>query len=425
MRLPLGVLPTSYADAIVASGAKSGALDFLVDQAEDVAVVNGFRVDGVRSRGGSDWLKRHYSRHSSPVPNSGTFYRVRPMLHLLGEQAAKRGAVLKLGAFCDHVEGGGHHVGTGGSSFTLAYSLDPGGGQPLWSGWHLTDDSARWWPVQVVHEERDLLAPLAGVWPLDELAGLRVMVVGAGSIGSAAAEALAAYGVRHFDLVDPERLLEHNFARHRVSPSELGRWKVSALADRLTDRDPAVEVTSYAIDVIDDADVVRGLLSEVSALLVTADGVAPRRVANHLAVRAGVPAVFACVLEDGALGEVVRVRPRGSGCLSCLRENLRDAGGLDPESGLDLGYGTGSRHRPMTAVGGDLDLVAGLGAKSVVATLLERGGHFEHRLPGDHAILGLRPLSRVAPPFDRVLAGEVRWREIGPPREDCPSCATP
>jgi hypothetical protein len=76
----------------------------------------------------------------------------------------------------------------------------------------------------------------------------------------------------------------------------------------------------------------------------------------------------------------------------------------------------------MTAVGGDLGLVGQLAAKTAVATILDHKGHRDQRLPGDHAILALRPLPGMAAPFDLTGAGQVEWHPLPPPRDDCPTC---
>jgi hypothetical protein len=76
----------------------------------------------------------------------------------------------------------------------------------------------------------------------------------------------------------------------------------------------------------------------------------------------------------------------------------------------------------MTAVGGDLALVGEFAAKAAVATLLEAHGYHDQRLPGEHAVLGLRPVPGLSPPFDVTRAGEVRWSPVGPPRPTCPTC---
>jgi hypothetical protein len=174
----------------------------------------------------------------------------------------------------------------------------------------------------------------------------------------------------------------------------------TALQEDLRDLRPGTTVVAAANDVVCDADLIRPLLSPTNLVLCATDGVAPRRVVSHLARRAGIDAVLACVLEDGGLGEVIRLRPWiDRGCLACQREALRNAGGIDPEPAIDAGYGTGARHRPMTAVGPDLHLVGQFAAQLAVATLLERRGASDQKLPDEHAVLALRPQAGWATPF--------------------------
>jgi molybdopterin/thiamine biosynthesis adenylyltransferase len=275
--------------------------------------------------------------------------------------------------------------------------------------------------LDVVDVGADRLAPLGEYWPLDDLEHAKILLIGAGSIGSAACEALASYGARRQTILDPDHLAPHNFARHAARSSEVGRLKVSAVARSLEGRDKHMDVAPIPGDVVYDADLVRGELADTAAVLVCVDGVEPRRVANHLAVRAEIPVVFACVLDNGRVGEVLRVLPRRFECLACNRERLSAQGALALETALDRGYGHGTRERPMTAVGGDLALVGQLAAKAIVATILERAGHHEQRLAGEHATVGLRPSADLPAPFN-VALGEVRWREGHPPREDCITC---
>lgn len=278
--------------------------------------------------------------------------------------------------------------------------------------------------LDVFEPHGDLLSPLEGHWPVADLSASQIVVVGVGSIGGAACDALATYGVRQLVLVDHDSLLSHNIARHVLARDQVGRLKVHAMADRLRARDSRTDVTALALDVIYDADRLRPVLTESAGVLVAADGVAPRRVANHLACWAGIPSVFSCVLADGALGELIRYRPRATRCLWCVRKDLEEQGVIAVEASLDHRYGTGTRHLPMTAVGSDLWLMGTLAAKLLVATLLERKGHFDQRAEGDHAVVGLRPRPDTPPPFDVGRAGEIKWLPAAAPRADCPSCQT-
>ncbi len=270
------------------------------------------------------------------------------------------------------------------------------------------------------------LGQLEGHWPVDTLARRAVLLVGAGSIGGTVADALAAYGVGRLDLLDPDRLLWHNTVRHVLGDGEIGRHKVDALADRLSARWPRLDARPLPLDVVAHAAFVRAVLPGYDAVVCAADGIAPRRVVSHLARRAGVDAVLTSVLEDGAIGEVLRLRRApDQGCLLCRRAVLFEDGRMDPERVQERGYGDGDPHRPMTAIGPDLALVGQLAAKVTVAGLLERAGHPDQRLPGEHAVVGLRPRGKYEAPFDVDRAGEVRWHPATPPQPGCVTCSDP
>lgn len=291
-------------------------------------------------------------------------------------------------------------------------------------GWLLTRDGAA--PLPIAVEPAVIgMQQLVGRWPVDELSTLSVAVVGCGSIGAVAADALAGYGIGSLHLVDPDRFLWHNMVRHLLGPESVGRNKASALADVLSNRWSHDRIYPMPLDVVRQADVFRALMRDVDLVVCTADGVAPRRVVSHTARRASTPAVLACVLDHGAVGEILRLRPTPRyGCLLCLRASLADAGAMDAEADQELAYGTGSTHQPMTAVPSDLRLVGVLAAKLTIATLLEsRFGDGTQQAAGEHAIIGLRPGGDLAAPFDLHQAGDIRWSSIPPPRENCPTCA--
>jgi molybdopterin/thiamine biosynthesis adenylyltransferase len=416
------LLPSAIAESIATSGAKWGTVDVRWDRAEELAVIDGYsKGENVHIRPWSEWLKEHYTNYVSTTPGSGWWYRVGAELHEVGFQAGIRQGGVTLEYFREQVPTLRLPDRDGGR---LVITVVLEGEEPEFAAWSVSADGATRFPIETVAEGDDLFAPLGAGWPRAALEDKLITVVGLGSIGSASVEALSGYALRDFALVDPDRLAGHNFARHRVNRRELGRAKVNAVAQMLTTRDPEAQVERYSLNVADEADVMRPLFARSAGILVCSDGVESRRVANHLACRAGVPVILACVLEDGAIGEVLCVRPGVTACLLCARERLRDAGIVDPEPSLDSGYGTGFRHLPMTAVGGDLDLIGKLAARAMVSTLLIAAGYLRERLPGEHAVIGLRPHLDREPeaPFDVERTLEVSWHSLGEPKSDCPSC---
>lgn len=428
---PAIILPAAYAGAIVASGRDYGTVDIKWSATEQLALVDGFHI-GHHQGGGRTAMvdltaTDHFLAGLAAHRRGGYWYRVEEGLHWAGIRAQQLAGAIDLDAFKRAVLAGWRTPAPEARTFALtcARLKIEGAEVDHWVGWLLdpANGAAHCCGLEVAQEGRPLLEPLAGSWPLAELADSRVVLIGLGSIGSAAAEALASYGIRHLDLVDPDRLETHNFARHRANWRQLGRLKVNAMRARMLCRDPALDIAAHPLNVIYDADQMRPLLAAADLVVVCTDGVAPRSVANHLARRAGKPAVLACVLENGAYAELHRLQPGRTGCLTCARRDLAERGGIDPEPSLDRSYGEGTRHLPMTAVTGDLGIVGDLAAKITVATLLEPLGFLDQRLAGDHAVMALRPKPLRAEPFDLQNAGELTWRPLPPPRADCPSCS--
>lgn len=296
-------------------------------------------------------------------------------------------------------------------------------GAQTFAAWLVSREGVR--PIPMAVEPANFgIQQLQGRWPVEHLQRAHVAVVGIGSIGGAAVQALAQFGVGGISLIDPDRFLWHNMVRHVLGRDAVGRYKVDAMRAELSKRWQDTDTHAHRLDVVEDAHLMRSLFAEVDLILCAADGIAPRRVVSHLARRASKPAILACVLDDGAIGEVIRLRPGPRhGCLLCLRASLRDRGAIDAEAAQELDYGTGFVHRPMTAVGTDLHLVGQFAAKAAVATLLEaQHGDHTQRLPGDHATIGLRPPGDMAAPFDLDRALQVAWGGLPRPRPDCVTC---
>jgi len=268
-------------------------------------------------------------------------------------------------------------------------------------------------------------------WPVADLAQNSVTIVGTGSIGSAAAVALSDLGVGRLNLVDYDRLLWHNIIRHRLGPESVGRFKVDALKSVLNDRarhyspETKTDVSVHRMSVVGSADVFYELALESDVVVCCADGIAPRRAVNHVSRIAGVPAVFACVLGDGRIGEVFRSRPGSAfGCLQCHRSWLAEQGAIDAEADQEAAYGTGDIHKPMTAAPNDLALMGTFAAKVAMSTLLEsRHGDASQRLPAEHAVVGLRPDTPLRWPYNVSRAGETVWNEVPAPRPGCATCS--
>ena len=84
---------------------------------------------------------------------------------------------------------------------------------------------------------------LLGADVLDAVKNARVAVFGVGGVGSWCVEALVRTGVRRLMLVDSDRVCESNINRQMMATTRtVGRAKVEAIAERLREINPAVEL---------------------------------------------------------------------------------------------------------------------------------------------------------------------------------------
>ncbi|MFP4105884.1 MAG: ThiF family adenylyltransferase [Phycisphaerae bacterium] len=82
----------------------------------------------------------------------------------------------------------------------------------------------------------------ADVVPADRLAVCCVTVVGVGAVGRQCAMQLASMGVRHLQLVDFDRVEEHNVVTQGYREADIGLAKVNATAEACRAIDASIEI---------------------------------------------------------------------------------------------------------------------------------------------------------------------------------------
>lgn len=164
----------------------------------------------------------------------------------------------------------------------------------------------------------------------------RVLVVGAGGLGCAVAEALVRAGVRALTVADDDRVDATNLHRQLCyRSSDVGSLKVEALARALgalaASARPGDATSGLDLDDLDLVTLPRRLdaaeattLARTHAVVVDAtDGDATKLMLNDACQAAGVPLVHGGAL--GWAGQVAVIMPGGP-CLRCLFEAPPDVG---------------------------------------------------------------------------------------------------
>ena len=162
---------------------------------------------------------------------------------------------------------------------------------------------------------RHLLLPEVGMDGQQKLLDARVLLLGAGGLGSPAALYLAAAGVGTLGIVDNDEVDLSNLQRQVIHSSErIGVPKVDSAEQTITALNPDVNVEKYSLRLGPEniMDVLPGWDIVVDGL----DNFPTRYLLNDASVRLGIPVVSAAIL--GFEGQLSVFKPHDGPCYRCL-----------------------------------------------------------------------------------------------------------
>ena len=170
-------------------------------------------------------------------------------------------------------------------------------------------------PAETLRYSRHLILPDIGLAGQERLKAARVLVVGAGGLGSPAALYLAAAGVGTMGLVDWDVVDVTNLQRQILhGTSDVGRPKLESARARLLDLNPHVQVETFATRLTSDnaLDMIRGFDVVVDG----SDNFPTRYLVNDACVLLGKPNVYGSIFRFDGQASVfdARVGP----CYRCL-----------------------------------------------------------------------------------------------------------
>jgi molybdopterin/thiamine biosynthesis adenylyltransferase/rhodanese-related sulfurtransferase len=163
---------------------------------------------------------------------------------------------------------------------------------------------------------RHLLIPEVGEEGQQRLLDARVLLVGAGGLGSPASLYLAAAGVGRLGIVDADVVDESNLQRQIVhSTDRLGEPKVLSAKRTLEALNPDVTVVPYQ-ERLTSENVERILADGWDVIVDGADNFPTRYLVNDASVWHGIPVVHGSIFRFE--GQVTVFKPGGGPCYRCL-----------------------------------------------------------------------------------------------------------
>ncbi|MCW5951761.1 MAG: molybdopterin-synthase adenylyltransferase MoeB [Propionibacteriaceae bacterium] len=171
---------------------------------------------------------------------------------------------------------------------------------------------------------RQLVLPAFGVEGQRRLRAAKVLVLGAGGLGSPVLLYLAAAGVGTLGIVDFDQVEESNLHRQVIHPTAaVGRSKVASAVDAVRALNPGVTVVAHDLRLTEAN--AAGVFAGYDVVLDGTDNFPTRYLANDTCLALGIPLVWASVL--GFAAQISVFWPAGGG------PQLRDLFPEPPEPG--------------------------------------------------------------------------------------------
>jgi molybdopterin/thiamine biosynthesis adenylyltransferase/rhodanese-related sulfurtransferase len=162
---------------------------------------------------------------------------------------------------------------------------------------------------------RHLLLPEVGTEGQQKLLDAKVLLLGAGGLGSPAALYLAAAGVGTLGIVDDDVVDVTNLQRQVIhSTSRVGIAKVDSAEETIKDLNPDVDVVKYQTRL--DASNIMEIIDGWDIVVDGVDNFPTRYLLNDATVRLQIPVVSAAIL--GFEGQLSVFKPYDGPCYRCL-----------------------------------------------------------------------------------------------------------
>lgn len=169
--------------------------------------------------------------------------------------------------------------------------------------------------AQAKRYSRHLLVPEVGEAGQFKLLDSRVLLIGAGGLGSPAAYYLAAAGVGTIGIIDADVVDDSNLQRQILHNTQrIGQYKAESARETIEALNPDVKVITY-IERLDESNVAR-IIADYDVILDGTDNFPTRYLLNDAALIANKPVVHGSVFRFE--GQLTVFKPYEGPCYRCL-----------------------------------------------------------------------------------------------------------
>lgn len=176
-------------------------------------------------------------------------------------------------------------------------------------------------PLDMERYSRQVRFPPIGESGQKQLSERRVLVVGAGALGTSSSEMLVRSGVGYVTIVDRDYVEWSNLQRQQLyteADAKAATPKAYAAAEKLTEVNSEVTIKGYVQDLQDF--VAEHSVHGYDLIMDATDNMETRLFVNDLAQKYGIPWIYGGI--TGSTGITYTIVPGESPCLSCMLKSM-------------------------------------------------------------------------------------------------------
>ena len=163
--------------------------------------------------------------------------------------------------------------------------------------------------------DRQVILPEVGEEGQRKIKAAKVILMGAGGLGSAASFYLAAAGVGKIGIIDSDMVELSNLNRQILHKNNrIGRPKAESARQTLGDLNPNIEVVSYPVRLTPEN--AFDLIGEYDLVVDCSDNFPARFLMNDVCVLTGKPLIYGAIF--GFEGQAMTILPGSGPCYRCL-----------------------------------------------------------------------------------------------------------
>ncbi len=168
---------------------------------------------------------------------------------------------------------------------------------------------------QIERYSRQIILPNVGGKGQEKLLAAKVLIVGAGGLGSPVALYLASAGVGKIGIIDSDKVELNNLQRQIIhSSKDVGRAKVESAKERLSEINQDVEVVPYNIRLTSDN--ILDIMKEYDIVVDGSDNFPTRYLVNDACILSNKPLSHGGIFKFD--GQVMTIVPGEGACYRCL-----------------------------------------------------------------------------------------------------------